>query len=143
MVYGCDCSLISPTTILASTTNIIGASKAQGVFSSSGLSSFIKIQFWKYAIFYVALILSGIYATFTFYGFRKDNEDFIDSIVNELDVVDRDFPELIRLKNQFPQYLSKLYENVEENKDIKLSNIEDYKEQLKNKTFAKDGDLLQ
>lgn len=73
---------------MISTLDNLVSQKLNSVFNANSLDIFLNIKFWEYAIFYVAIIFSGVYITLMVLGLKRDNEDFMTEIAKELEGID-------------------------------------------------------
>jgi hypothetical protein len=65
-------------------------SDIQDVFSDNALSILSAFKFWLYGIFYIAVVLTGIFTAFAVYGYTRDRKEILESYEEEL----RDFEEI-------------------------------------------------
>jgi hypothetical protein len=49
---------------------VLGNSKIQDIASPEALANLLTIEFWRYAIFYIAVVMTGTFITFIVYGVR-------------------------------------------------------------------------
>ena len=75
---------------MAGSASVLGGSEAGAVFSVGGLSSLLTIQFWKYAIFYIAVFISGMHCAFAFWGWIMDKNDFEEFLNEQLKEFDNE-----------------------------------------------------
>ncbi|CAD8081223.1 unnamed protein product [Paramecium sonneborni] len=99
IVYVCDCVVVNPTTVITKLDSFI-SNKLSSVFNANSFDIFLQIQFWKYAIFYIAIGFTGAYVALMVLGLRKDNQDFIEEITKELNVKINSNPNLLNLKKE-------------------------------------------
>jgi preprotein translocase subunit SecG len=47
--------------------------RVKDIFSDQGLDNFLKIKIWDFAIFYIAICITGAYSAFMCFGIKRDN----------------------------------------------------------------------
>ncbi|CAD8081203.1 unnamed protein product [Paramecium sonneborni] len=120
IAYICDCVVVNPTTVITKLDSFI-SNKLSSVFNADSFNIFLQIQFWKYAIFYIAIGFTGAYVALMVLGLKKDNQDFIEEISKELQTnEDNNIPDNIKnLKKQINDLIieEQSNENSMEDKD--------------------------
>jgi hypothetical protein len=71
-VVQCSCTLLSTTTIMDSVTDVFVTTNIGSTFGSKGLTALSNFEFWRYAIFYIAMALTIMFVVFGVVGAIRD-----------------------------------------------------------------------